>query len=193
VRITGGTMRGTVVRAPNGPSVRPTPDRVRVALFNLLGDAIVQARFLDMFAGTGIVGLEAASRGVSFVLLVEKRRKLVQRIRMLLEAAGVGCRAMVETLDAFSLAPRLVRRSEPPFDVVFLDPPYKLTSPLAPGTPVGDIMEDLALYGLLTDDGVVVVEHASRSAVAPEWESFAEPETRRYGDVALSFFRGRES
>jgi len=191
VRITAGTLRGTVVRAPKGVSVRPTPDRVRQALFNFLGDGIKDARFLDMFAGTGIVGLEAVSRGAAFVLFVERRPELAGRIRTLVEDAGVADRTQAETVDAFALVPRLVRRTEKAYDVVFIDPPYRRTSVVAPGTPVGDVIEDLALYGLLSEESVVVVEHASGSAVASAWPSFGEPETRRYGEVALSFLHGK--
>jgi len=125
VRIIAGEWRGRRIEIPDGTAVRPTPDRVRETVFNWLRDSLPGARCLDLFAGTGVLGFEALSRGAAEAWLVEQDAKLVDALR-----------ATAQTLGA---APRIVRRDalaflrEPPaarFDVVFLDPPY--AAPLDP-------------------------------------------------------------
>jgi len=125
VRIIAGEWRGRRIEIPDGTAVRPTPDRVRETVFNWLRDSLPGARCLDLFAGTGVLGFEALSRGAAEAWLVEQDAKLVNALR-----------ATAQTLGA---APRIVRRDalaflrEPPaarFDVVFLDPPY--AAPLDP-------------------------------------------------------------
>jgi len=125
IRIIAGTWRGRLVDIPDGTAVRPTPDRVRETVFNWLREVVEGARCLDLFAGTGVLGFEALSRGAAEAWLVEQDAKLVEALRA--------------TAQKFGATPRIVRRDvlaflrEPPaarFDVVFLDPPY--ASPLEP-------------------------------------------------------------
>jgi 16S rRNA (guanine966-N2)-methyltransferase len=125
IRIIAGEWRGRCVEIPEGTAVRPTPDRVRETVFNWLRDTVVGARCLDLFAGTGVLGFEALSRGAAEAWFVEQDATLVGALR--------------SAAEAFGAAPQIVRRDalaflrEPPsarFDVVFLDPPY--TQPLEP-------------------------------------------------------------
>lgn len=121
MRITGGLLGGRLIKAPGGP-VRPTQERVREALFSIIGDRIVGCRFLDLFAGSGAVGIEAWSRGAAFVCWVEQQPRvcavLEQNVRELCDARTRILRWNVEPLLKKGL-------EEPPFDIIFADPPYR--------------------------------------------------------------------
>jgi 16S rRNA (guanine966-N2)-methyltransferase len=120
VRIIGGEWRGRKVRFPQSGSVRPSPDRVRETLFNWLQFEVAGKRCLDLFAGSGVLGLEALSRGAREVVFVELDRESASAIEETLRAFKCD-RGRVEPLDAFAYLSGLVRQ---PFDIVFLDPPY---------------------------------------------------------------------
>jgi 16S rRNA (guanine966-N2)-methyltransferase len=119
VRIIAGVLRGSKLAIPAAAELRPTPDRVRETLFNWLAPVIETSRCLDLYAGTGALGIEAASRGAREVLLVERDARLAQALRENLARLKVG-NASVVTDDAM----RYLERPATPFDVVFLDPPY---------------------------------------------------------------------
>ena len=121
VRIIGGKWRGRRVSVPERASVRPTPDRVRETLFNWLTDMLPGARCLDLFAGTGVLGLEALSRGAAEAWLIERDPLLVQALREL--AATLGSDARIVQGDALQI---LSQPPAEPFDVVFADPPYAM-------------------------------------------------------------------
>ncbi len=120
VRIIGGQWRGRRIAVPERPGLRPTPDRVRETLFNWLAPAIAGSRCLDLFAGTGVLGLEAASRGARQVVLVEGDQEAVRRLREAVHALGPEA---CEVVQADALA--WLRTAPRPFDVVFLDPPFE--------------------------------------------------------------------
>jgi len=120
VRIIGGRWRGRRIAVPELPGLRPTPDRVRETLFNWLAPVIAGSRCLDLFAGTGVLGLEAASRGARQVVLVEGDREAVRRLREAVHALGPEA---CEVVQADALA--WLRTAPRPFDVVFLDPPFE--------------------------------------------------------------------
>ncbi|MBK8120690.1 MAG: 16S rRNA (guanine(966)-N(2))-methyltransferase RsmD [Sulfuritalea sp.] len=121
IRITGGEWRSRLVQVPDAPGLRPTPDRVRETLFNWLGQDLKGLRCLDLFAGSGILGFEAASRGAEHVAMVECSRRAFAALRK--HAAGFECpRLELFCCDALNFAPASGRR----FDLVFLDPPYGL-------------------------------------------------------------------
>jgi 16S rRNA (guanine966-N2)-methyltransferase len=125
VRIIAGEWRGRRIEIPDGTAVRPTPDRVRETVFNWLRDAVVGARCLDLYAGTGVLGFEALSRGAADVWLVEQDAKLVDALRTTARTLGATPRIVRRDALAFLREPPAAR-----FDVVFLDPPY--ASPLDP-------------------------------------------------------------
>lgn len=119
IRITGGEWRSRLIQVPDAPGLRPTPDRVRETLFNWLGQDLSGQTCLDLFAGSGILGFEAASRGAGHVALVEKSRAAFAALRK--HAEGFDCpRIELFCCDALKFAPPSGRR----FDLVFLDPPY---------------------------------------------------------------------
>jgi 16S rRNA (guanine966-N2)-methyltransferase len=121
VRLIGGEHRGRWLRFPDAPGLRPTADRVRETLFNWLQAELPGARCLDLFAGSGALGLEALSRGAGFVLLVEQSRSAAERLREHLASLGAGARAAVRQTEALRL---LAQPPDAPYDLVFLDPPF---------------------------------------------------------------------
>jgi 16S rRNA (guanine966-N2)-methyltransferase len=148
VRIIGGEFGGRRLDFPNQRGLRPTADRVRETLFNWLMPELPGARVLDLFAGSGALGLEALSRGAGFVLLVEQARAVAERLRQNLALLGAEDRAQVRQADALRL---LSSPPETPFDIVFLDPPF------AAGLLV-KLMPLLASNGWLADDAWVYLE-----------------------------------
>lgn len=180
LRITGGEARGTPLSEPRGVRLRPTTALVREALFNIIGPKVVGARVLDLFAGTGALGLEALSRGAAHAVFVERERAACEAILRNLGAAGMSDRATVLR----GRLPEALRWVEPPFDLVFLDPPY--------GTPEGD--ETLVeLHRVLAPGGLVVYEHAARYNPPGRPVGLALVDERTYGDTTLSFYVQQEA
>lgn len=156
VRIIGGSWRGRRIRVPAGTSVRPTPDRVRETLFNWLTDVVPGARCLDLFSGTGVLGLEALSRGAREVWLAERDPVLVRALGELKEELGANARIVPG--DALELLGRPAKES---FDIVFADPPYEMEL-----TSVLD-----GLTGWLTTDNYVYIERPARRGEDPVAEA----------------------
>lgn len=123
MRVIAGTARSIPLKTPDGMDTRPTQDRIKETLFNILMSDIPGCRFLDIFSGSGAIGIEAASRGAAEVVLIEKQRKAAAVIRSNLKAAGVEDLCTLYTDDCYRLIPTFNKRSEP-FDIIFMDPPY---------------------------------------------------------------------
>ncbi len=183
MRIVGGRLRGRALAAPKSQAIRPTADRLREALFNILvhayGDPVSGARVLDLFAGTGALGLEALSRGASFALFVDNGAEARALIRANVEALGVGGEARIFRRDATKLG-----SAHPlaPFSLVFADPPY------------GKGLAEAALAsaregGWLAPGALIVVEEAKGKFATPS--GFEELERRAYDDTKLIFLRER--
>jgi 16S rRNA (guanine966-N2)-methyltransferase len=177
VRLSGGELRSRVIRTPSGSAIRPTPGRVKEALFSILGETIAAARVLDLYAGTGAIGFEALSRGAEHVTFVELHAPTAQRIRATAAEFGIARRVTVLCAPAEKAAQRLSGR----FDFIYADPPYALPPPhLTFGT--------LRLRGALDAGSTIVYEHREGS------EPFASPGFRtvrdaRYGEVLLQFLQ----
>ncbi len=190
MRITGGTLRSRQLQAPRGQSTRPTSDRVREALFGILGSAGVLpgARVLDLYAGTGALALEALSRGAAHATLVESSREALDVLRANVASLGLQSLAQVVAGDVRGFVTRIARTANaPPFDLVLADPPWALVDVSGPGRPV-NVLASLAQSGALSDHALVVLEHATRS-LPPEIEGLTRTDTRRYGDTALTFYK----
>lgn len=173
MRIISGIAKGMTLAAPRG-DVRPTSDRVREAIFSSLGERVVGATVLDLFAGSGALGLEAASRGASAVTFVENARASLDTIERNLESfrrnRGASCRFKVFRADAFKL-PLLAET----FSLIFADPPY------------GEAAQKLLALSLpLAPDGLLVLESAKRDALMPG-ETWSLKREAIYGDTRVSF------
>ena len=180
MRIVGGRWRGRTLQGPKKDGIRPTADRLRESLFNILmhayGDPVTDARVLDLFAGTGALGLEAMSRGAAFALLVDDGAEARALIRENVETLGLGGATRIFRRDATRLGD--VHPNEP-FSLVFLDPPY--------GRGLGgQALVSARAGGWFTRDALIVVEEAADAAFAAP-ESFTEVERRRYDDTEIIF------
>jgi 16S rRNA (guanine966-N2)-methyltransferase len=183
VRIVGGRFRGRAIAAPSGALTRPTSDRARESLFNILlhgveGFEIEGARVLDLFAGTGALGLEALSRGAAYCLFVEDNADARGIIRENIEALGLTGASKLWRRDATKLGPAAPMQ---PFQLLFADPPY--------GKGLGDLaLKAAADGGWLSAGGICVLEErADVQPVIPE--AYALLDRRVYGDTALHFLR----
>ena len=182
MRVVGGRLRSRPIAGPKGEGLRPTADRLRESLFNILahgyGNPVESARVLDLFAGTGALGIEALSRGASYVLFVDDGVEARSLLRNNTESLGLGGTSRIFRRDATKLGPA---HPIEPFALCFLDPPY------------GKGLAEKALAsardgGWLTKDALVVVEEAvSAKFVAPE--GFEELERRVYDDTEMVFLR----
>jgi 16S rRNA (guanine966-N2)-methyltransferase len=182
-RIVAGTLGGRRLTAPAGQQTRPTSERVREALFSTIGSMtdLDGCRFADLYAGSGAVGLEAASRGAAAVLLVESEARAARTLRENVAALGL---AAICQLSTARVATALATGPAEPFDVVFADPPYQVDD-----DDIAAMLSALVDNGWLAGDAVVVVERSTRSA-QPRWPEGVTPERgRRYGDTALWYGR----
>ena len=178
LRLIGGTWRGRVLAFPDAPGLRPTPDRVRETLFNWLQDALPGSHCLDLFAGTGALGFEALSRGAGSVTLVEQSRAVAAQLRhnaRLLDASD----ARIVECDALSF---LARPPTRPFDIVFLDPPFR--QGLADRA-----VEALSLPGLLSPGALVYVESGTDEPEPAAPDTWSLHRDKRAGQVAYRLFR----
>lgn len=181
MRIIGGNARGRRLSLPRGCQVRPTSDAVKESLFNLLGP-VEGLSFLDLFAGTGSVGIEALSRGAAEVFFVEKNRLLVHSIEDNLGKCGFDWHYEILATDVKNAVSILAKRKAR-FDILFADPPYDDGF-------VGETLQCLVGTNLISRDGVVVFQHSVREeAQGSEDRGFVLKDRRRYGDTLLSFLK----
>ena len=180
MRIVGGSHGGRVLRAPAGAATRPTSEKVRQAIFNILPDA-EGAHVLDVFAGSGALGIEALSRGAAHATFFETAKPALAAVRANLHELDLEARATVVAGDAVALA---ARHAPPaPYRLVFIDPPYRSDLAVRAGQALSP--EKLA------DDAVIVIEHDRRNAPPDELGSLLRTDQRRYGDTLVSFYRVR--
>ncbi|MGH9331127.1 MAG: 16S rRNA (guanine(966)-N(2))-methyltransferase RsmD [Vicinamibacterales bacterium] len=182
MRIIAGTLKGRRLQAPDWPGLRPTSDKVRETLFNILGASVAEARVLDGYAGTGAVGIEALSRGARAVTFVERDRRAAALIEQNLQRCGVSNGYVIIraefTGDARARLRQEIDQDGAGFDVIVLDPPY-------------DEAPDAALdaaAALAAPAGLVVLEHARRHAPPEHAGRLARRRTVVSGDSALTFY-----
>ncbi len=182
MRIIAGRFRGQGIVAPRGLATRPTSDRVREALFSILGD-VEGLDVLDLFAGSGALGLEALSRGARSATFVDEGRHALAAVRANVATLDVAAETTIVGADVRAGLKRLAKEGRA-FGLVFADPPYALTE-------TGSLLAELVRLALLVPGAWVVLEHAAR--VTPPGESavpaLAARFTRVYGDTALTFYR----
>jgi len=183
MRIIAGSLRRRTIEAPAGLATRPTSDRLRETLFNVLAPRMKDATFLDLYAGSGAVGIEALSRGAAQVTFVERVPTALKVMRGNLEKLGVreGFR-----IEASNVAAYLRRAGvERGFDVVFLDPPYDAADEY--GMALG-LLGGAAMV-LLAEGAVVIAEHRRKETLNEEYGSLQRTRLLLQGDAALSFYR----
>lgn len=179
MRVIAGKAKGRRLRVPKRKGVRPTSDYLREALFDILGPSVYGIRFLDLYAGSGAVGIEALSRGSAEVVFLEQDPACLQVLRANLEATGLGP-GQVVTGDVLRVLPRLARRRGE-FDIIFVDPPYG--TGLARRT-----LEVLASGDLLGPQGIVIIEHFAKEHLPQRIGSLRRTRERAHGQTVLSFY-----
>ena len=179
MRVTGGLDRGRKLKAPKGLKTRPTASKVREAVFNILGPA-PEADVLDLFAGTGSLGIEALSRGAAHAVFVERDPRALSALRRNLAELGFADRSLVVGREVQAALADLAAAGKR-FAWVFVDPPY------AAGVVEG-VLRALGCHGLAAG-GVVIVEHDKRNVPPDESGGLILTDRRYYGDTGLSFYR----
>ncbi len=181
MRIVGGRLRGRALDAPKSQAIRPTADRLREALFNILAhaydDPVIDARVLDLYAGTGALGLEAISRGAAFALFIDDGAEARALIRANVESLGLGGVTRIFRRDAANLG---AAHPNEPFSLAFLDPPYR--QGLAEKA-----LNSARDGGWLLPDALIVVEESTGAFKTPA--GFEEIERRVYDDTEFTFLR----
>jgi len=183
MRVIAGTYRSRLLSAPRGMLTRPTSDRLRESLFNVLAPRIEGSRFVDLYAGTGAVGIEALSRGAAHVWFAEDAKPAVVVLRQNLAALKITRDFTVEDRGVVALLKR-IGALEQPVDLVFLDPPYEAEEEYS------KTLNFLGQRGgsVLAPHALVIAEHDSKNKLAERYGGLVQTRLLKQGDAALSFF-----
>lgn len=179
MRVIAGTAKGTRLKAPSGLSVRPTADRVKEALFSIIGSRLIGSLFLDLYAGSGAIGIEALSRGARSCIFVDNKKRNHTLIKENLTKTKLDGKARLIMLDV-KKALTILSREKIKADLVYLDPPY--------GSPdLASVVKRVFELNIIVDDGLVIAEHAHSDN---NWvDSIAKNRQRVYGDTCLTIFQ----
>jgi len=185
MRIIAGTYRSRILKSLKGMAIRPTSDYMRETLFNVLGPAVEGSRFLDIFAGTGAIGIEALSRGAAEAVFIENHGPAVALIRKNLESLGIRGGAKILGLDAANALAKIQARQKPHdagFDFVYVDPPYAATEQYE------RVLHLLGAALFLPPHAKVIAEHRRTEDLAEQFGALRRYRILRQGDAALSFY-----
>ena len=179
MRIISGTSKGKKLRPLRGQPIRPTSDRVKESIFNILGEWVDGKHVLDLFAGTGNLGIEALSRGATRTVFVERERSAVDLIRKNLSHCGFDDRSHIIRGEVEQAIRHLHRKGEV-FDLIFMDPPYRRGL-------VQKTLDLLQVRPLYHEDSIVVIEHDRRETLAEPTGGWTLARKRQFGDTVVSF------
>ena len=187
MRVIAGTYRSRQLAAPRGTEVRPTSDRLRETLFNILSPRIPGCRFADLYAGTGAVGIEALSRGAAHVWLAEKADPALAAIRTNMKALQIVRGYTIEEKGTGALLERLARpgSAQVTLDLVYLDPPWDAEAEYAATL---HFLGSLRGRAVLAPGALVVAEHGSKVPLAARYGGLEQTRTMKQGDAGLSFY-----
>ncbi|WP_042160375.1 16S rRNA (guanine(966)-N(2))-methyltransferase RsmD [Paenibacillus gorillae] len=181
MRVIAGAAKGRTLKAVPGMNTRPTTDKVKEAIFSMIGPYFDGGVALDLFAGTGGLGIEAWSRGVERTIFIDREKISIDIIRHNTEMARMGSAAEIYRNDA-ERAIKLLEKRGVVFKLVFLDPPYKMTQ-------MDELMTDLAQRSMLEEDAIIVVEHDAAHLYPEHIEQFEQLKQSKYGDTAVTIYR----
>ncbi len=181
MRIVAGKFKSRLIKAPQGQNTRPTSDRVKESLFNILGSKVYNAICLDLFAGSGNLGLEALSRNAKKCIFVDHDLQAIRTIKENIVALQVNDQTKVLYMD-YQKALRLLKE---PFDLIFLDPPYRYSV-------LDDILKTLEEKNLLSDDAIIVYESAMHTNIDPDYYLGYELKKYQYGDTILNLLQKKK-
>jgi 16S rRNA (guanine(966)-N(2))-methyltransferase RsmD len=184
MRVIAGTARGRTLKAVPGTTTRPTTDKVKEAIFSMIGPYFDGGRALDLFAGTGGLGIEAISRGIDKAVFIDADRKAIETIQANLATVKFSDQAAVFRNDSLRAVKKLGEKREA-FDLVFLDPPYVIQT-------MHEVIAELQELGLVHADSVIVVEHDAALTYPEQIGAFTCTRRATYGDTAISIYRNTE-
>ncbi len=182
MRVIAGTAKGRTIEAPAGLDTRPVTDKIRQSLFNIWQFDIPGSRFLDLFSGSGSMGIEALSRGAERSVMVEKRKDAADIIRKNLNSLGLMTNAVVLQEDVFDAVKRLERKGEK-FDTIYLDPPYTVDEIFEP------VMELMGQTELLDPEGVLVIRTRKEKEMKDRYGNLEKYREKVYGISRAHFYR----
>jgi 16S rRNA (guanine966-N2)-methyltransferase len=185
MRVISGRYRGRRLKGPKGMGLRPTGDRLKEALFNILQPRIPGAVMLDAFSGTGAIGIEALSRGAGKVVFIDRDLPANRLIQQNLEICGIEADFLIVREDVFTALRSFARRGFKA-DIIFFDPPYDFK-------PYHDLLKIVFVQGLVSTDACVVIEHNSHAVLPESDEGFERIRVVRQGDKCLSIYRTQEA
>ncbi len=180
MRIIAGSVKGRILYSPKGKHIRPTSDRIKEALFSIIAYWLNGAKVLDLYAGTGSLGIEGLSRGASGAVFVDRDRESVRTIKKNLQITNYTSKATIIQMDA-DLALTYLAENNFTFDIIFMDPPYGKIE-------VADMVGKIVLNNLLTQEGIIIIEHSSRDRITVDIAGVELWQRRFYGDSGLSFY-----
>jgi 16S rRNA (guanine966-N2)-methyltransferase len=179
MRIISGILKGVHLQTLVDGTIRPTSQKVREALFNILGERVIDAHFLDVFAGIGTIGIEALSRGAGQVAFVEKDSKALRTLRRNIDGTGMASRCQILAGDIMKKSEALRGQS---FDILYLDPPYNFISHR-------EVLEALMEKGIINNGGVIVCEHYHKTLLSLPDEELEIVRREKYGQTRLTFLK----
>jgi len=181
MRVIGGIKGSRRLKSSKNKSLRPTLDRVRESIFNILGNSVIDSNFLDLFAGTGSVGIEALSRGTGKVIFVEKDHSIAEVLRENLHSLDFETGNRILKMD-FTNAIKVLSKEEEKFDIIYIDPPY--ASEFAETS-----LRLLAKCDILEEDGLVLAEHFHKDKLDDRFGDLKLYRVKKIGDTCVSFFK----
>ena len=182
MRITGGQLRGRRLASFKGLEIRPTSDRVREAIFDLIGHHLTGEKVLDLFAGTGSLGIEALSRGAAWALFIDHFPKAIDLIVRNLKLCGLEAQGFALRKDLLKGFPRRHRLLEEKMDLVFVDPPYRKSMILP-------VLEELSHLRILGSPSILVAQTEQREVLPPRVRSLQTVKSRTYGETRITIYR----
>ena len=186
MRITGGQLKGRPLISAKGSAIRPASDKVRQALFNIIGPDLTGSAVLDLFAGTGAYGFEAISRGAKNAIFVDKSSEALLILKKNISQLGVAEQCQVKQQDLVAGESLKITETDGYFDIVFIDPPYKLGF-------VVPVLKKVGYSDLLSLGGVVVAETSKEECLPEKSGNLELWQLRRYGSTCLWFYLKKES
>lgn len=180
MRIISGKKKGLPLKAVPGQSTRPTTDKVKESIFNMIGPYFDGGQVLDLYGGSGSLAIEALSRGMEKGVIVDRDKKAIETIYANLKASNFTDQVEVFRTDA-SRALKALRKNERAFQIIFLDPPYHYQR-------LNDELQYIAENNLLTNDGKIVVEHATSVKLAERYQHLTKVKEEKYGDTIITIF-----
>lgn len=185
MRVIAGKAKGHSLTAPRGLDIRPTSDRAKEAIFNILGDTVREADVLDLYAGTGSLGIEALSRGGRLAVFVDHDQRALKSLDQNLKKTGLEEQTQVFKADVIQVLKSL-QKDKRQFDLIFLDPPYRIDLAV-----LERVLSSLGRFNLLTQRGKIVLEHSSRNDISIPKE-LELVDKRKYGDTAWTILKAKE-